>query len=110
MNDDDAKFFALRKEGKTYVSKVFTHGAISLERRRLVHGVFEGTEQAVLGEIEGALCLRLTGNQRKTQVTALISQDDAAVRRVTLQTFKSRSGDWYQGYEKDAFTFRAGEF
>lgn len=107
---DDAKFFELRKEGKTYLSKVFTQGAINPERRRLAHAVFEGTERAVLGEIEGTLCLRLTGNQRKTQVTALISQDDAAIKRVTLQTFQSRVGDWYQGYEKDAFTFRADEF
>lgn len=110
MSDDDAKFFELRKEGKTYLSKVFTHGAINPQRRRFAHAVFEGTERAVLGEVEGALCLRLTGNQRKTQVTALISQDDAAIKRVTLQTFKSRAGDWYQGYEKDAFTFRSDEF
>lgn len=110
MDDDDAKFFELRKEGKTYFSKVFTHGTINPERRRLAHGVFEGTERAVIGEIEGALCLRLTGDQRKTQVTALISQDEAAIRRVTLQTFKSRAAGWFQGYEKDAFTFRSDEF
>ena len=77
---------------------------------RFAHAVFEGTERAVLGEVEGALCLRLTGDQRKTQVTALISQDDAAIKRVTLQTFQTRVGDWYQGYEKDAFTFRSDEF
>ena len=110
MTDDEAKFFNLRKEGKTYLSKVFTHGAINPERRRLVHAVFEGTERAVLGELEGALCLRLTGNQRKTQVTALVGQDDAGIKRVTIQTFISRVGDWYQGYEKDAFTFRPDEF
>ena len=110
MSDDDAKFFELRRQGKTYLSKVFTRGAIDLQRLRLAHAVLEGTERAVLGEIEGALCLRLTGNQRKTQVTALISQDDAGIKRVTLQTFKSRAGDWYQGYEEHAFTFRADEF
>ncbi|MBX3488574.1 Shedu immune nuclease family protein [Parvibaculum sp.] len=109
-DDEERKFFELRKEGKTYLSKVFTHGAINPQRRRLAHTVFEGTERAVLGEVEGALCLRLSGDQRKTQVTALISQDDAAIKRVTLQTFKSRAGDWYQGYEKDAFTFRPDEF
>jgi hypothetical protein len=43
-------------------------------------------------------------------VTALISQDDAGIRRVTLQTFKSRAGGWYEGYEKEAFTFRSDEF
>ncbi len=110
MSDDDAKFFELRKEGKTYLSKVFTHGAINVQRRRFAYAVFDGTERAVLGEVEGALCLRLTGEQRKTQVTALVSHDDSGIKRVTLQTFKSRSGGWYQGSEKDAFTFRSGEF
>ena len=110
MSDDNAKFFELRREGKTYLSKVFTHGAINIERGRLAYAVFEGTERAVLGEIEGALCLRLTGDQRKTQVTAFISQDDSSIKRVTLQTFKYRAGNWYQAYEKDAFTFRSDEF
>ena len=59
--EDDAKYFQLRKEGRTYLSKVFTQGAISPERRRLAYAVFEGTERAVIGEIECALCLRLTG-------------------------------------------------
>ena len=54
--------------------------------------------------------LRLSGEKRKTQVTALVSQDDGGVRRVTLETFQSRAGDWYQGYEKDSFTFRSDEF
>ncbi|WP_353641960.1 Shedu immune nuclease family protein [Mesorhizobium sp. WSM2239] len=110
MSENDAEYFKLRKEGKIYLSKVFTHGAVNEQRRRFAHAVFEGTERAVLGEVEGALCLRLTGDQRKTQVTALISQDDAAIRRITLQTFKSRAGGWYEGYEKEAFTFRADEF
>ena len=110
MSEDDAEYFKLRKEGKIYLSKVFTHGALNEQRRRFAYAVFEGTERAVLGEIEGALCLRLTGDQRKTQVTALISQDDAGVRRVTLQTFKSRAGGWYEGYEREAFTFRSDEF
>jgi hypothetical protein len=110
VSEDDAEYFKLRKEGKIYLSKVFTHGAVNEQRRRFAHAVFEGTERAVLGEMEGALCLRLTGDQRKTQVTALISQDDAGIRRVTLQTFKSRAGGWYEGYEKEAFTFRSDEF
>lgn len=110
MTDDDAKFFELRKEGKAYLTKVFTQGAITPERRRLVRAVIEGTERVVLGEIQGAMCLRLTGEKRKTQVTALISQDDGGIRRVTLETFQSRAGDWYQGYEKDSFTFRSDEF
>ncbi|WP_164836986.1 Shedu immune nuclease family protein [Sinorhizobium meliloti] len=110
MNDDDAKFYELRKEGKAYLTKVFTHGSINPERRRLIRGVIEGTERVLLGEVEGAMCLRLTGDKRKTQVTALVSQDDGGIRRVTLETFQSRAGDWYQAYEKDAFTFRSDEF
>ena len=110
MDNEDAKYFELRKQGKTYLSKVFVQGAINPERVRLANAVLEGTGRAVLGEVKGALCLRLTGDQRKTQVTALISQDDAHVKRLTIQTFKSRAGDWYQGYEKDAFTFRSDEF
>lgn len=110
MYEEDAKYFELRKQGKTYLSKVFVERAINPERVRLANAVFEGTERAVLGEAEGALCLRLTGDQRKTQVTALISQDDAHVKRLTIQTFKARAGDWYQGYHKDSFTFRSDEF
>jgi hypothetical protein len=110
MIDDDAKFFELRKEGKAYLTKVFTQGAITPERRRLVRSVVNGTERVLIGEVEGAMCLRLTGEKRKTQVTALISQDDGGIRRVTLETFQSRAGDWYQAYEKDSFTFRSDEF
>ncbi|WFT84351.1 Shedu immune nuclease family protein [Rhizobium leguminosarum] len=110
MNDDDVKFFELRKEGRAYLTSVFTHGSINPERRRNIRWVLEGTGQVLLGEIEGALCLRLTGEKRKTQVTALVSQDDGGIRRVTLQTFQSRTGDWYRGYEEHSFTFRSGEF
>jgi hypothetical protein len=72
--------------------------------------VLEGSDQLHLGEIDGAMCLRLTGERRKTQVTALVTQDNKQVKRLTLQTFKSRVGDWYQAIEKDEFTFRADEF
>ncbi len=110
VDDEEKKYFELRKEGKTYLSKVFEEGRINPERVRLAHAVFEGTQRAVLGEIGGALCLRLTGDQRKTQVTALVSQDDSGIKRLSLQTFQSRKGGWYQGDEKQAFTFRSGEF
>lgn len=110
MSDDNAKFFELRKEGKAYLSKVFEHGSINPERRRLIRAVIDGTEKLLLGEIEGSMCLRMTGEKRKTQVTALVSQDDGGIRRVTLETFQNRAGDWYQGYEKDSFSFRSGEF
>lgn len=110
MSDDDAKFFELRKEGKAYLTKVFAHGSVNPERRRLIRSVIEGTEGVLLGEIEGAMCLRITGEKRKTQVTALVSQDDGGIRRLTLETFQSRAGGWYQAYEKDSFSFRSDEF
>lgn len=107
---DDQEFFKLRREGKTYVSKVFTFPH-NTEPMRNVVMVLEGSDVLQLGELEGALRLRMSGNKRKTQVTALVSQDDKAIRRVTLQTFQSRGNeDWYQGYDEHSFTFRQDEY
>ncbi|MDZ4310318.1 MAG: Shedu immune nuclease family protein [Cypionkella sp.] len=107
---DESEFFKLRKMGKTYISKVFKYNEQSTERLRQVRMVLEGSNSLHLGEIEGALCLRLTGDKRKTQVTAIVSQDESQVRRVTLQTFQSRANDWIAGFEKEEFTFRSDEF
>ncbi len=111
MSDEsDHEFFKLRKQGKTYISKVFSFNAQNDEPIRNVRMVLEGSDQILFGEIDGALCLRLTGNMRKTQVTALVTQDEKRVKRLSFQTFKSRSGNWYEGFEKEDFTFRADEF
>lgn len=110
MADDDYEFFKLRKQGKTYISKVFNFGAHNPEEIRNVRMVLEGSDQVLLGEIQGALCLRVTGNKRKTQVSALITQDDKRRKRLSFQTFQSRSGDWYEGHDKHEFTFRDDEF
>lgn len=111
MSDEsEFDFFKLRREAKTYVSKVFAFNERNPERIRQVRMVVEGSDQVHLGEIEGAICLRLTGNTRKTQVSALITQDDKQIKRLTLQTFKTRAGDWIESVEKDEFTFRADEF
>jgi hypothetical protein len=72
--------------------------------------VMEGSDRFQLGEVEGAACLRLTGEKRKTQVTALVTQDEKQVRRITLQSFQTRAGDWVQASEKNEFTFRQDEF
>ena len=109
-DNDESEFFRLRKQGKTYLSKVFTFNSQSTERIRQIRMVLEGSDSLHLGEIEGALCLRLSGKTRKTQVTALVTQDEGQVRRITLQTFQTRSGDWIQGDEKHEFTFRGDEF
>lgn len=111
MSDEsEFEFFKLRKQAKTYISKVFTFDAASTERLRHVRMVVEGSDQIQFGEVEGAMCLRLTGNVRKTQVTALITQDEKRVKRLSLLTFKSRAGGWLEAIEKDEFTFRADEF
>lgn len=109
-NESDYNFFKLRKEAKTYISKVFSFNAYNLDRVRHVRMILDGSDQIHLGEIEGSLCLRLTGESRKTQVSALITQDDKQVKRLTLQTFKPRAGGWTEAAEKEEFTFRADEF
>ena len=109
-DESDYDFFKLRQAAKTYVSKVFSFNSSNPERVRQVRMVLEGSDRLHLGEIEGALCLRMTGNSRKTQVSALVTQDENQIKRLTLQTFKSRSGDWIESVEKDEFTFRRDEF
>jgi len=110
MSDEsEYEYFKLRRQAKTYISKVFTFG-LNPERVCWVRMVVEGNDRVLLGEINGALCLRLTGNIRKTQVAALITQDDKELKRLTLQTFKTRAGDWIEAVEKDEFSFRADEF
>lgn len=111
MSDErENEFFKLRKQSKTYISRVFTFNERSTDQLRQVRMVLEGSDSLHLGEIEGSMCLRLNGEKRKTQVTALVTQDDKQVKRVTLQTFQTRAGDWIQGYEKNEFTFRNDEF
>ncbi len=110
MNDlSEAKYFKLRKAAKTYISRVFSFREAS-EPLRQVRMILEGSDKIHFGEVDGAVCLRLTGNSRKTQVTAIVTQCDKGLRRLTLQTFKTRAGDWIEAVEKDEFTFRAEEF
>lgn len=107
----DYEFFKLRVEGKAYFTKVFTHrGAMTEEKRRYARMVLDGNEELHVGEIDGALCLRLSGEKRKTQVSAIVTHDHQNIRRLTLETFQSRAGGWLQGYGKDSFSFRGDEF
>src|SRR5438552_432852 len=83
MNDENEyNYFKLRKQTKTYISKIFTFNEQNPERVRQVRMVIEGNDRVHLGEIEGAMCLRVTGNVRKTQVTALITQDEKKIKRL----------------------------
>ena len=107
---DEHRFFQLRQAARTYISKVFSWGAYNTERLRNVRIVMEGSDVVHLGEVQGALCLRISGEKRKSQVTALVTQDEKAVRRLTLQGFQSRKGDRYQSYQEHSFTFRGDEF
>lgn len=110
-NDSEYEFFKLRKQGKTYISKVFDFNARDTERRR-VRMIIEDNDKLQLGEIEGTMCIRLSGKKRKIQVSAIVTQDDKKVRRLTLQTFKTRTTqgcDWIAA-EPDEFTFRNDEF
>lgn len=70
---DEHDFFRLRRAAKTYISKVFTYGVHTTERLRMVRMVMDGSDVLHLGEVEGALCLRLSGEKRRTQVTAVVS-------------------------------------
>jgi hypothetical protein len=112
MFHDEERYFNLRKEAKTYISKVFKYDGA--ERVRNVTMVMEGNDQVLLGEIEGAISLRLTGEKRKTQVTAMVTQDHKKQRRLSLQAFRSSyrsaTGYHFTTNDKDEFTFRPGEF
>ncbi len=108
--ESEYDFFKLRQQAKTYISKVFSLNAQNIERVRNVKMVIEGSDEVLFGEIEGAMCLRLTGNTRKTQVTAVVTQDHKQIRRLSLQTFKNRVGGWFQTSEVEEFTFRSDEF
>ncbi|MDJ0922850.1 MAG: DUF4263 domain-containing protein [Henriciella sp.] len=115
MSDEqEHDFFKLRKEGKTYLTKVFASQFGLKERVRFVKMVMNNTDSVMVGELEGALCLRVDGNVRKTQVAALVSQDDKSVRRLSLQTFMTRDnkamGSHFATTEKHEFSFRRGEF
>lgn len=111
MNDEvEFEFFKLRKETKNYISKIFSFNGLNAEKLRNVKMVFEGSDEMSLGEIDGSMCLRLKGNVRKTQVSALVTQDNNKIKRLTLQTFKTRTGDRLESVEKSEFTFRDEEF
>ena len=107
---DGAEYFQSRLDGRNYISKMFTYDARDLVGKRNVIMVMEGTEDQILGHIDGALCLRISGLKRKTQVTAVVTQDEKKVTRLTLQKFQSRNDGSVQGYAEDSFTFRADEF
>ncbi|ATW02366.1 Shedu anti-phage system protein SduA domain-containing protein [Sphingorhabdus sp. YGSMI21] len=109
-NDSEYEFYKLREQGKLYISKVYTYHARDTERKRNVKMVIEGSDRIHLGEIEGVMCLRLTGNVRKTQVSAIVTQDDKKIRRLSLQTFKTRAGGWIESGDDNKFDFREDEF
>ena len=108
MSDDrDAEFFHMRKQGKTYLTKTFRwrgHNEID----RFFRMVFDGSDEQLLGELDGALCLRVS-SQRKNQVTALVSQDTKGIKRLSFQSYRM-TRDGFLGSEKNEFTFLSNEW
>lgn len=104
----EVDFFQLRKEGKIYLSKVFKLSSNS-DRVRNIKIVFENSQIALLGEIEGALSLRQSSNM-KQQIVALVTQDEKKVKRLTIQRFLQRKSGEFSAYEEPSFTFRDNEF
>lgn len=100
-------FFDLRREGKIYISKVFkTFNSTEIRKVKIV---FEGSEQILTGEINGALSLRQSPKS-KQQVVVVISQTDKQIRSLTLQRFdETRSGN-IKAAKEHVFSFRGDEF
>jgi len=108
LGKTEVDFFQLRKEGKIYVSKVFKLHNNSDEVRN-IKIVFENSQIALIGEIEGAMTLRMSPN-KKQQVLTLVTQDDKKIKRLTFQKFVERKSGDYKSYEENSFTFRGEEF
>lgn len=108
MSNSD--YFRNYREGKIYLSKAFTWHQNDKEAKRNISIVISNEDQVALGEVEGAFCLRLTGEKRKTGVVATITQDGNAIRRLQIQTFKDFGGEAIIGQKDEVFTFRPGEF
>lgn len=108
MSDDrDAEFFHMRKQGKTYLTKTFRWRGHT-EKHRFVRMVFEGSDEQLLGELDGALSLRIS-SQRKNQVTALVSQDTKGIKRLSFQSYRMTK-EGFLGSEKNEFTFLSNEW
>lgn len=107
-SNDDAFYFNLRKEGKIYVSEVFSFPN-QVNEIRNVKIVFENSTIVIAGEVNGLLALRQS-QQKKQQIIALISQDDKQVKRLTFQRFDVRKSGDIATTEENSFTFRADEF
>lgn len=107
-SDDDFYYFNKRSPSHTYITSVFRWRGHT-EKLRNVRMVFTGSDEQLVGDIDGALCLRLTGDVRKNQVTALVSQDTGGVKRLSFQTFRM-ARDGFRTSEKEEFTFRLDEW
>jgi hypothetical protein len=51
--ESEYEFFKLRRQAKTYISKVFTFGEMNPEPLRNIRMVAEGNDRVLLGEIDG---------------------------------------------------------
>ncbi len=106
-DEDEKRYFELRKDGKIYVSKLFRYSENDLPSRN-VKIVFENADTAEFGELEGGLQIRVSP-KAKNQVAAAVFQDNKKIRRLSLMAFRESRGV-YRADSKDSFTFRDDEF
>jgi len=107
-NNKDEDFFNLRREGKLYISKVFNFHENS-EKIRNVNFVFENSQDYILGEIDGAIAIRVSP-KGKQQVTVVVTQDERKVKKITFQKFiQLKSGD-IKTSKENTFSFWNYEF
>lgn len=91
-----------------YISKVFKFASYS-EKIRNVNFFFENSENSILGEIDGALALRIS-QRGKQQVLVVVSQDNKQIKQITLQKFKQLKSGNIETTEEHSFSFFGDEF
>lgn len=104
----EADFYELRQEGKTYVSECFRFREGQPQMRN-IHIVYNNSNSCTVGEINGAMALRISPKM-KNQICALVTQDDKKIKRLTLQSFTKRPNGDLKASEENTFTFHDDEF
>lgn len=92
---------------------------VAYRRGRLAAEVFLFLEQEFIDADEDLSMAQddLNGMSRNLpflrEITAVLEEIESIREEMSeeaqIKTFKSRGGEWYQGFEKDAFTFRSGD-
>ena len=107
-DDEEKYYFDLRKEGKVYISKLFSYDKDSPSLRNAII-VFENTSESSFGEFQGATKIRISP-KGKNQVAAVVFQDSKKINRIALTSFRQTKNGTFISTIKDSFTFRDDEF